>query len=168
MGNFIGNVLALIFIGVSVALGFVSLNVSIWTFLVIAYGAFLFLYTQAFFLGRLISVELKSMLTVSELEAYKTYNVHIRVPSAGELISTFLNLMRIAGVVYAGLAFFSEFYWEGGLAGALFFVTGSMCLRNDPVRYMSRKAGRGDDFTRYQLLNISRVSKKRSEYLNRL
>lgn len=168
MGNLIGNLVGLFVIAGAAALGFISLEVSVRGYLIITYGFYALLYTQALVVGRAISTEMSATLNTEEQRAFRRYNVHIRAPGAGEIISAFLNLLRIAGLVWAGFAFFNELYVEGGLALVFFFISGGLILRNDPIRYMERQAHAGNDVARNELLNIESVLANRELYLKKM
>lgn len=166
MGNFVGNIFALIAIIGAASVGLVSLKASLLTFLAVAYGFWIILTLQASLTGGAIASDFREMLTDSEFRAFKKYNVHIRTAGAGHLISAFLNLLRLAGIVWAVLALLNEMYIEGGAAVAYFFLTGNLILRSDPVRYMERQALNGNDVARKEIGLINSVVEKREYYLS--
>jgi len=168
MGTLIGNLLAVVLIVVAALMGFISLETSAIIFAVIAYGFWLLTVAVNFSVSRVISENFQRCLSEAELRAFRRYNVHIRTPGAGETLSALLNLLRLAGFVWAGLCAWQGQYLLAGLSAAFFFVSGGIILRTHPFLYMARQAQTGNDVAVAELEALQSLKVKRDRYLAEL
>ncbi len=121
MGPLLGNLIAAILTAIAALIGLYSLQASAISYVVVAYGSCLLVAISNYYLGHSISNEFQQRLNKSELRAFRRYNVHVRAPAAGEIFSAWLNLLRFAGFVWAGLCIWQGHYVLAGLSGAFFF-----------------------------------------------
>lgn len=164
MGNLLGNLLGLAIVVVLAIVTAVSVPGGVITFTVVAYAAWLFLTVGDLATRPSRQAPLASLLTANELHAYRTYHTYLLAPGAAQGFSALLNLLRLAGFVWAGIAFWKASPWAGGALIAYFFVVGRACLRFDPVRYFAGAANTGNDVAREQLLLLQSIESKRAAY----
>jgi hypothetical protein len=165
MGTLLGNILAAVLIVVAGLFGFISLEASTITFIVVAYGFWLLIVGMNFSAGRTISEPFRICLSKDELGAFRRYNIHIRAPGAGEIFSAFLNLLRAAGFVWAGLCAWQGQYVLAGLSAAFFFVSAGAIVETNPLLYMARKAQAGNDGVLAEVGALQSLRAKRDRYL---
>lgn len=165
MGTLLGNMLAAVLILIAGLLGFISLKTSTMIFVVISYGFWLLIVLMNFSAGRTISGAFQLCLSEAELRAFRRYNVHIRTPGAGEICSALLNLLRLAGFVWAGLCAWQGYYVLAGLPAAFFFATAGTIVKTNPFLYMEGKAQAGNDVILAELGALQSVKVKRDRYL---
>lgn len=170
VGNFLGNLLGAVLAVVAALTGFISLEASVIAFAAIAYGFWLCVVAFSFSLGRVTSEGFKAdlNLTKAEIRAFRRYNMHIIAPGAGESVSAMFNLLRLAGVVWAGLCVWQGQYVLAGFAAAFFFVSGGIILRTDPFLHMERAARGGDDVAAAELRAIQSCKAKRDRFFTGL
>jgi len=146
MRTLIGNLFGIVFVTVPALMGFISLEASVISFVVIAYGYWLIILSISFFLtsGELVQ-ELRGQISDAELRAFRRHYVHIVTPGAGEVISGLLNFLRLVGFIWAGLALWGGNYILGGLCIAFYFVSGGIIFRTNPLPYMAHLAQQGND-----------------------
>lgn len=165
-GNMIGNVLGLLLIVACGLVGFVSLEASAIAFIAVAYGLWLLTMAMNYSNGRAISDEFKRRLLSHEVKAFQQYGIHVRAPGAGAIFSALLNLLRLAGFVWAGLLAWQQMYVFAGLCAAFFFVSGNIILKTDPIRYMGKQASNGHEFALGELRALESVRAKREAYFS--
>jgi hypothetical protein len=102
MNTMFGNVLALIVIGVSVLAGITSLETSAITFVSIVYAVWVILLTGNWSTKPSKEVPLCKMLSPDEIEIYQRYHLYFLAPGAAEILSCWLNSLRLAGFVWGG------------------------------------------------------------------
>lgn len=164
MGNALGNLLGLVILVLVAVVSLFSASVGIASFAVVAYGSWLFLWAADLATRPPRGMPLAAVLTSRELEAYRGYHTYLRFPAAAQAFSALLNLFRLAGFVWAGIAFWKGDFWLGGTLVAYFFLVGGACLRFDPVRYFVGPANSGNEIAREQLLLLKSVEEKRGAY----
>ncbi len=164
MGTILGNILAAIFIVIAALAGFISLEVSLITFLAISYGLWLIIAVGNYLTSPSESVEFCSFLSPDELETYKRFHLYFWFPDAAEALSCMLNDFRLAGIVWAGLAIWNEYYILGGLCIAYFFVIGAIVTKLSPILYVGRSAQSGNQFAASQLSLMQAIQIKRESY----
>jgi hypothetical protein len=168
MGTMMGNILSIVLVIIIALTGFISLQFSAIAFLVVIYGIWVLCFAYNFSLGRLISSELETQLSQNELRVFRNYNIHIRGPAFGELVSAFLNLFGFAGFMWAGFCVWQELYVLGALAVGFYFLSGGLILRTNPFLYMSDAAKGGNQLAINELELIENVSYVRNRYLKNL
>ncbi len=164
MGNPIGNLLGIAVLIVLGIVTWVSIPTGTLAFAIVAYSAWLLLFGGDLATRPSRSIPLASLLSDAEFSVYRTYHTSLWSPGAGQLFSAFLNLLRLGGFIWAGLAFWKGSPWIGGALIAYFFVVGTVCLRFDPARYLGGPASAGNDVAREQLAILQSVEQKRIAY----
>lgn len=164
MGTLLGNLLALIFIIIAALVGLHSLQASLATFLAFGYSAWLLLTAVDISTRPPQNGELTLLLPPEQQDAYRRYHLFLWAPGAAEAFSSTLNNFRLAGVVWAALAFWNGLYFSGIACIAYFFVVGSIVLKLNPLLYLGRPAQAGNTFAQHQLLLIQAVQEKRATY----
>ncbi len=164
-GNLVGNFLGLVVILVLGIVTWHSTPTGTVVFLMVAYAVWLLLYIADFVTRPSREVPLASLLSDAEFSVYRSYYTFLWAPGAGQLFSAFLNLLRLAGLIWAGLAFWKGNAWVGGGLIAYFFVVGSLCLRFDPIRYLGGPATSGHDVAQAQLALLQSVQEKRAAHM---
>jgi hypothetical protein len=162
----LGNLMALMFITMAGLLGFISLEISAYAFLIISYGWWLLIQAASIAGARMTSATLKAFLTADEAAAFSMFNGAIRTPGAGELLSAHLNLLRVAGFVWAGLCVWHELYIHAVLAAGFFFISSGIIARLNPYLYLGRPAQNGHREAIRQLELLRSVQAKREAFFN--
>ncbi len=167
VGNLLGNLLGVVLIIVASLIGFVSLKASAITFTAIAYGLWGWIRYMNSLLGRMnsllgreVSDSFLSLLLAEELRVFQYYNIHIRFPAAGEMCSALLNLLRLAGFVWAGLCVWHGHYVLAVIAAAFFFASGGVILKTDPLLYLGKATRANRDFAQRELSMLESVKVK--------
>ncbi|WP_041599037.1 hypothetical protein [Hahella chejuensis] len=165
MGNLLGNLLAL---AITVVLTIITVTSSVQVgsvaFAITAYSIWFLLFVVDFATKPPHGIPLSRLLSESEFEFYRTYHTYLFAPGAGQAFSALLNFLRLAGIVWAGLAFWKGSLWIGGALIAYIFIVGSACLRFDPITYFSRPAAAGNEIAIENLQMLQSVQKKRASY----
>lgn len=164
MGNALGNIGALLLVIIAAAISFFSFATGSAIFASAIYAIWLFIWIGDLFTRPPRDTSLALLLSPVELEAYRTYHTFLQFPGAAQALSAFLNLLRLAGIVWGGICLWNGNYWVGGALIAYFFLVGGACLRFDPVRYFIGAAKSGNDVAQHQLVLIERVEKTRAVY----
>lgn len=164
MGTILGNILAVIFIIVAALMGFVSLETSLVTFLIISYGSWLLITILNLLTSPPGSTEFSQLLNQEEREVYKRFHFYYWAPGLAEALSCMLNDFRLVGIIWAGLAFWSEYYLLGSFSVAYFFVIGGIVVKLSPILYVGRSAQSGNEFAISQLSLMQAVQIKRESY----
>ena len=166
MGTMAGNIIGVLLIAVAALAGLISLQVSAIIFATICYVLWAFFYASNFMWGGAAGSDFLDRLDQAERKAFKAYNIHIHFSGAGELISALLNILRLAGIVWAGVCAWQEQYIIAGFPIVFFFVSGGLILKTNPILYMGRQAANGNNVAVTQLALIDRVASLHSEYLD--
>lgn len=164
MGTMVGNIFALIIIVASGLVGFVSLEASSITFIVIAYLLWLLILLQNLFTKPAKDAPLCQLLHPEEVEVYQRYHLHFWFPGGAQAYSALLNGLRLAGFIWGGLCLWNGLYWLGGISIAYFFVTGGLILKLNPWLYMGTEAQKGNQVAIDQISLIEAVQIKREAY----
>jgi hypothetical protein len=164
MGNMLGNLLGFAIVIFVAVISLFSLSVGVVTFAIVAYVTWLLVLAGDLATRPRRNVPLAALLTSGELGVYRKYHTCLWFPEVGPAFSALLNLIRVAGFVWAGLALWIGHAWVGAALVGYFFLVGSACLRFDPVRYLAGAAGSGNEVAREQLLLLQSVEKKRAVY----
>ena len=157
MGNFLGNLIGLFLILVAVVVSFFSLQVGVAVAAGIAYLVFVVVSVVERVGRPTPELRAKMMLrrgilpTEERSAAFGRYHTFVNFPAAGQLMSALLNILRIAGIVWAILAFWFGHWWSGVANAGCFFVFGGTCLRLDPISYMRTAAESGQAYAIHQL-----------------
>lgn len=159
-----GNALALIVVVVCALLGFISLEVSSISFLAATYSLWLVVMLLSVFIKPPRDAPFCQLLSPAEIDVYRSYHLHFFFGGAAALLSAFLNFLRVAGLVWAGLCFWNGLYWLGGGIVIYFFVTGGPIAMLDPIRYMGAGASDGNAMAMEQLSLIDAVRAKQETY----
>ena len=145
MGLLVGNFLGLVLILIGVALGYDSLQLTSRLYLGTSYGLWLlFLVTNLTSRPRQDSDFCKT-LTADAVSVYRRYHVAIDHPMAGQVYAGILNFLRVAGLVFTGLAIWKGFYIEAGACFLVFLVSASLIHRNNPWLFLGHQAGRSNE-----------------------
>jgi hypothetical protein len=131
-GNAPGNLLGLAIVTVAVVVSRFSLPVGITAFANSAYGTWVLILTADIATRPRRDVPLRGQLTSQEFGVYRKYHTCIWFPGAAHAFSALLNLSRLAGLVWAGLAFWAGNLWVGVARVACFFLVGTAYVRCDP------------------------------------
>lgn len=164
MGTMLGNIVALIVIVASGLVGFVSLEASSITFVVLAYILWLLIMLSNIFTKPKKDAPLCQHLHPQEVEVYQRYHLHFWFPGGAQAYSALLNGLRLAGFVWGGLCLWNGLYWLGGLSIAYFFITGGLILKLNPWLYMGSEAQKGNQVAMEQISLIEAVQAKREAY----
>ena len=164
MGTIMGNILAAIFIIIAALTGFLSLKISLITFLFLAYGLWLLVWAINLLASPSHGADFLQFLTCEEKEIYERFHLYFWAPGASEAFSCMLNGFRLAGIIWAGLAFWNELYLLGGFCIAFFFVIGGIVVKLSPTLYVGRSAQSGNGFAQSQVLLMQAVQRKRELY----
>lgn len=164
MGTVVGNILALLFIFAAGVVGFISLQASTITFLVIAYGFWLVIFATNIFTTPAKDVPLCQMMQEEETDIYRRYHVFLWYPGAAQAYSAFLNGFRIAGFVWGGLCIWHQLYLLAAACVTYFFLTGGLILKLNPPLYMGAQAQKGNQVAMSHLSLIESVNQKREAY----
>ncbi|WP_139558722.1 hypothetical protein [Methylotetracoccus oryzae] len=157
MGVFVGNFLGLITVLIAVGVGYPSLVIATQVFLGITYSLWLI------FLGIDLATRPKTdlpfcrSLEQEEQRTYRRYHVAIDFPVAGHVYSGWLNFLRVAGLVFAGLCAWKGLYVLAGAAFLLFLLTAGLIHRNNPWYYLGRQAVQGHARAGVEMALIERV-----------
>jgi len=157
MGVFVGNFLGLITVLIAVGVGYPSLVIATQVFLGITYSLWLI------FLGIDLATRPKTdlpfcrSLEQEEQRTYRRYHVAIDFPVAGHVYSGWLNFLRVAGLVFAGLCAWIGLYVLAGAAFLLFLLTAGLIHRNNPWYYLGRQAAQGHARAGGEMALIERV-----------
>lgn len=160
MGNALGNIAALLVISVAGIIAGFSFRSGSIALAVAAYGLFFFVWLGDMLTKPSRGSQVGLLLSGSEITAYRKYHTYLMFPAAGQALSAFLNLLRLAGMVWGLASLWNSDYWVGAVLIGYFFVVGFACLRFDPVRYMIGAAKKGNDVAREQLALIERVRER--------
>ena len=164
MGTMLGNIIALIVIVVSGLVGFVSLEASSITFVVLAYLLWLLIMLSNIFTKPVKDAPLCQRLYPQEIEVYQRYHLHFWFPGGAQAYSALLNGLRLAGFIWGGLCLWNGLYWLGGMSIAYFFITGGLILKLNPWLYMGAEAQKGNQVAMEQISLIEAVQAKREAY----
>lgn len=164
MGTMTGNFLALILIAIAAGFGFASFYASAIAYTIAAYLAWVFVVSSHFMMRPPKDAPFCELLTAAELKAYRTYHTYLFFPGGAETYSAALNLLRIAGFVWGGLAIWKGQYILAAADIAYFFVTGNIILKMNPPLYMGRAALTGNDVAAREMSLLESIQKKREIY----
>ena len=145
MGLLVGNFLGLVLILIGVGLGYDSLQLTSRLYLGTSYGLWLL-----FLVANLTSrpkqdSDFCKTLTADAVSVYRRYHVAIDHPMAGQVYAGILNFLRVAGLVFTGLAIWKGFYIEAGACFLFFLVSASLIHRNNPWLFLGHQAGRSNE-----------------------
>jgi hypothetical protein len=164
MGTMLGNVFGLAFIVASALVGFISLEASSVTFIVISYLIWLIVLLSDFFTRPSKEAPLCQNMLLTEIEAYRKYHLHFWDSGAAEAYSSLMNALRMAGFVWGGICLWNGLYWLAGAAIAYFFITGFLILKLNPWLYMGAQAQSGNPVAIEELSLIENIQEKRAAY----
>jgi len=173
MGNFLGNLIGLFLTLVAVVVSFFSLQIGVAVAAGIAY--LVFVIVSVVERGGRLTPELRTMMllrrgilpTEEQIAAFGRYHTFVNFPAAGQLMSALLNILRIAGIVWAILALWYGHWWSGVANAGCFFVFGGACLRLDPILYMRTAAESGQSYAIHQLRIIMSLREATEAWLAR-
>jgi hypothetical protein len=157
MGVLVGNFLGLIAVLTAAGVGYPSLVTSTQVFLGIAYGLWLIVLIIDTATRPKPASPFCLALEPDEKGVYRRYHEAIDFPLAGHVYSGWLNFLRVAGLVFAGLCAWKGFFELAVAAFLLFLVTASLIHRNNPWYYLGRQAAQGNARASAQLALIQRV-----------
>jgi uncharacterized protein (DUF58 family) len=80
---------------------------------------------------------------------------------AGHVYSGWLNFLRVAGLVFAGLCAWNGLYVWAGAAFLLFLATAGLIHRKNPWYYLGRQAAQGHARAGAEMALIERVFTQR-------
>jgi hypothetical protein len=171
MGNFLGNLIGLCLILVAVVVSFFSLQVGVAVAAGIAYLVFVIVTA----IDVKPTTELRTMMllrrgivpTEEKIAAFGRYHTFVNFPAAGQAMSALLNSLRLAGIVWAILAFWNGHWWSGVANAGCFFVFGGACVRLDPIVYMRPAAQSGQAYAIHQLEIIMSLREATEAWLAR-
>jgi hypothetical protein len=161
MGVFVGTFLGLITVLIAAGMGYPSLAITTQAILGITYSLWLL------FLGIDLATRPKTdrpfcrTLEHEEQRTYRRYHVAIDFPVAGHVYSGWLNFLRVAGLVFAGLCAWNGLYVWAGAAFLLFLATAGLIHRNNPWYYLGRQAAQGHARAGAEMALIERVFTQR-------
>jgi hypothetical protein len=161
MGVIVGNFLGLIVVLIAAAVGYPSLSLATQVFLGIAYGLWIIILITDVATRPKIDTPFCRTLEPEEQTAYRRYHEAIDFLLAGQVYSGWLNFLRVAGLVFAGLCVWKELYELAGASVLLFVVTASLIHRHNPWYYLGRQAEQGRAKARAELALIQRVFRLR-------
>jgi hypothetical protein len=164
MSTIFGNVLALIVIGVSVLVGINSLETSAITFLSIVYAVWVISLVGNWITNPSKKTPFCKTLSLPEIEIYQRYHLNFIAPGTAEMLSCWLNSLRLAGFVWGGLCLWNGLYWLGGLSIAYFFVTGFLILKLHPWLYLGAGTQKGNPVAIKHIPLMEKVNAKRETY----
>lgn len=156
----LGNLIALLVISFFGAAGFVSIGFGAIGYLALAYFAWAVVWLLTFFATPKAEALSRFAFSDTEITIYRRYYLCRRSPGAAEACSAFLNSIRLAGLVWAGVCF-----WKGlpGVAIAMivyFFLVAGFVVRLNPRHYLVPDAQDGNAGAIAQLALIESVQKK--------
>lgn len=157
MGVFVGNFLGLIVVLIAAGVGYPSLRTSTLVFLAVTYSLWLIVLVIDIATRPKADSPFCLSLELEERGAYRRYHEAIDFPLAGHVYSGWLNFLRVAGLVFAGLCAWKGLYELAGAAFLLFLVTASLIHRNNPWFYLGRQAAQGHAKASAELALIQRV-----------
>lgn len=160
----LGNVLALIVIGVSTLAGIDSLKTSAITFLLIVYAVWVLCLIGNWGTTPPKETPICKTLSLDEIEIYQRYHLNFGVSGAAEMLSCWLDSLRLAGFVWGGLCLWDGLYWLGGLSIAYFFVTGGLILKLNPWLYLGAGVKKGNQVAIEHISLMEKVNAKREAY----
>lgn len=157
MGVFVGNFLGLVVVLTAAGVGYPSLVTSTLVFPGIAYGLWLIVLVIDTATRPKADSHFYRGLEPEEQGAYRRYHEAIDFPLAGQVYAGWLNFLRVAGLIFAGLCSWKGLYELAGAAFLLFLLTASVIHRNNPWFYLGRQAAQGNAKASAQLALIQRV-----------
>lgn len=157
MGVFVGNFLGLLVVLIAAGVGYPSLVTSTQVFLGITYSLWLIFLIMDTATRPNAEVPFFRTLEPAEQRVYRRYHVAIDFPLAGHVYAGWLNFLRVAGLVWAGLCAWKGLYELAGASFLLFLVTASLIHRNNPWFYLGRQAAQGHAKASAELALIQRV-----------
>ena len=143
MGIFVGNFLGLLIVTITVAMGYASLAKATLFFLGTAYGIWLLFWIMNITSRPKADAPFCKTLGPQDLKLYRHYHTAIDFPLPGQVYAGILNFLRVAGLVYAGLAVWRELYIEAGFSILFFLLTASLIHRNNPWFFLGQRAEKG-------------------------
>jgi hypothetical protein len=157
MGAPIGSVLGLAMVAISILIGLFA--GAFWGATALNAIAYLFF---CYVLVLLYVTRPTNMLLIASLRpadrgAFAAYHLFIRFPGASTLYSGLLNLLRLALIVWGGIAAWNGHYVVAGISFAYFAITSLYVARLDPFTYMRVAAAKGNEVAIDQLASIERV-----------
>lgn len=157
MGGSIGAIPGWVFVAVSAVVGFAAglwwgaavLNAVAYVYL--AYVLLMLLLTKP--KNNLLLVSLGPLLRPT----FNRYHLFIRFPGASTMYAGMMNVIRLALLVWAGLAVWQGHYGLAVASGAYFVITAFFVTRLDPLAHFHAAAARGNAVARLELANIDRA-----------
>ena len=163
MGIFVGNFLAILIVSVTVALGHESIAKATQLFLGTAYGLWLLFWVMNITSRPKAEAPFSQTLEPQDLKLYRHYHTAIDFPLPGQVYAGILNFLRVAGLVYAGLAVWRELYIEAGVAALFFVLSASLIHRNNPWFFLGQRAEKGHARAKVELQALHALVSRRHE-----
>lgn len=164
MGAIFGSIIGVVFILGIALVGSISLKASATTFLSVAYGLYVVMLT-----GHILTMPQRdapfcALLDREEIQAYRGYHLSIWFPDGAQMYSSILNMLRLAGFVWAGLCIWKGFYWYAAACVAYFFVSAHLITNLNPWHYVGIAAAQGNPLGLEEQAKIESIQRKRALY----
>lgn len=141
-----------------------SIEYSVISFIVLSYSIWLIIQLVSLFARPAKSLPFCQSMSAPEVKAYQTYHFYLLRPAASKLMSSMINVLRVAGLVWGVIAIWVGLYWQAGLCIAYFFVAADLIKTLSPWLKMGAKAEKGNKIARKQLYLVDLVQLKMNKY----
>jgi hypothetical protein len=88
---------------------------------------------------------------------FNRYHLFIRTPGASTLYAGAMNALRLALVVFGGLAAWNAYWLLAATSAAYYAITSFLLPRLDPITHLEPAATRGNEFAQQELADLGRV-----------
>ena len=146
---------------ITVTLGYESLAQATLLFLGSAYGVWLLFWIMNITSRPKADAPFCTTLTPEDLKLYRHYHTAIDFPLPGQVYAGILNFLRVAGLVYGGLALWRELYVEAGFSVLFFLITASLIHRNNPWFFLGQRAEKGHARAKLELQGLHALVSQR-------
>lgn len=160
----LGNLIALVVICFFATAGYFSIGFGAIGYLALAYLAWAVIWLLTFFATPKADALSRFSFSAAEANAYRRYYLYRWYPGAAEACSAFLNSIRLAGLVWAGVCFWNRLPGAAIALIVYFFVVAGFVVRLNPRYYLVPGAQDGDAAAIAQLALIESVQKKCEAY----
>ncbi len=158
-GNYLGNLVALPFVAGSVIAGLLfSVETGAIVYVAICYAAGALIWLQNWLTRPSRDAPFCIALSDREFEAFATYHIFVTAPGAAQVFSAFLNVLRMCGLIWAGVSFWNGIHWVGGLLVVYLIFVSSLVARLDAWLYVGQAAAKGSPFAVEQWSQIEYLS----------